>query len=559
MTRKRWQQALDLFEQSLPLPLTEREQFLRSIGERDLWVQQTVEELLAAHRSTASSDFLESPACSYQPIESNPQALIGHRIGPYRLTKYLAKGGMGVVYLADRADKAFRRQVAVKLISADPGLRLYNRFRREVQILADLNHPNLVTLYDAGRLGDGRPYLVMEYVEGENLRDWAKRRGAIPTVTVVEIIKQSSAGLHAAHEAGVIHRDVKPANIAITEKDGKLIIKVLDFGVAARKQHDGSGVTTTHGAIGTLLYMSPEQLQSTKGEDLTPASDVYALGLITYELLTGRPANDGQSQAEIITKHLYETPPAPSQVSRLTADISAELDRVVMKALAKDAKDRYPSAASFAQAVEAAYHKTPAKTSNHTPTKVISYAAPHPPTLPLHPDSPPPIPIARSSANKPMSLAKSAWVAAAVAVIAAIAIGAYRFWPVTPASGNPKLPTQALPTQVPPTQAIAGLRINLGIKTPEGQTFDGCRFALFKPEVTTRPAAISPDNALVILDEVNSQDKKSKIIKETPVPPGSYLASLECKGFKPFAEQVDITENPERPGWATVPLRLDPK
>lgn len=529
-TRKRWKQAMELFEQSLALAPFERERLLKSACQQDPELRETLDNMLSASRDAESSGFLESPAWTYQPIESNPQAIVGRKIGAYRLTQYLAKGGMGIVYLGERADKFFRRQVAIKFINANTGAKLYSRFRREIQILADLKHPNLVMLYDAGRMGDGRPYIVMEYVKGETLRDWAARHGPASPATVVEILKQACAGLHAAHEAGVIHRDIKPANIILNDDNGRRTVKVLDFGVASRQQHGDSGVSSTHGAIGTLLYMSPEQLQSSRGRDLTPASDVYALGLIVYELLTGRPANDGQSQAEVITKHLYETPPPPS---RANPNVPTNLDRVVMKALAKDARNRYPSAAEFAQALEAGWHSAP--TQAHPPAEA-------PPSAPLPPvNASPSVP---AKAKKPMRVAR---LGAAVAAAILLVIMAYQFRPHAPAPG---------PTAPPP--AGGGLYLNLGIKRPEGRTFDSCRFALFKSGVRTRPAAISPDNALVIFDEVNSQGT-SKVIKNDRVPPGRYLASLECTGFQPFTEEVDITENPNRPGWATVPLRLEPK
>ena len=174
----------------------------------------------------------------------------------------------------------------------------------------------------------------MEYVEGETLRDWAEKHGPIPPATVAEIIRQVCNGLHAAHQAGVIHRDIKPANIIIGESGGKLSVKVLDFGVAARRERGDSGVSTTKGAIGTLLYMSPEQLKPVKGKDLTPASDIYALALTAYELLTDSPANDGQSQGEIILKHLEETPEPPSR-RRPDLNIPRSFDRAILKALAK--------------------------------------------------------------------------------------------------------------------------------------------------------------------------------------------------------------------------------
>ncbi len=542
VTRKRWKQALDQFDQALLLAPTEREQLLDSLGRQDAELRRTVSQLLEAHSSGESGNFMESPPWSYQPIESNPQVLIGKRIGAYKLTQYLAKGGMGIVYMAERADKTFRRNVAVKIINADTGLSIYNRFRREVQILADLQHPNLVLLYDAGRMGDGRPFLVMEYVEGETLREWLIQRGPMTPAQTVEVIKQAAAGLHAAHLAGVIHRDIKPANIAVTESGDKLTVKVLDFGIAARKSHDGISVSSTKGAIGTLLYMSPEQLHSTKGRDLTPASDVYALGLTAYELLTGRPANDGKSQAEIITNHLYETPPEPSKAvsGKLKTKLPAAIDGPVMKALAKNPADRQQSALEFAADLEAALvGKSPVALPLpvQTPNRVTE-------KLPVPAPQPIPVPVRVETPKRKLAKPLAAILAASIVIISSLV-----YW-----QSHSETPVNVTPASPSPV----GLRLNLEIKRPAGQTFDSCRFALFKPGITARQVTISPDNSLVILDEVNSQGT-SKIVKEDRVAPGNYLVNLECNGFKPFAERVNIIENPQRQGWATVPLRLEPK
>jgi serine/threonine-protein kinase len=351
-TRERWRRTLAVFDRSLSLTPEEREEFLNSVGASDTLLRQTVKEMLDSHEQAETEDFMESPAWSYSPPDSNPRGMIGRQVGSYRLTQFIDQGGMGVVYLAEPADKFFRRQAAVKLIRADLDAKQYRRFRREVQILADLKHPNLIFLYEAGRMADGRPYLAMEYVEGENLRDWLRARGVMAPAMIVEVMKQAGAGLDAAHSAGVIHRDIKPGNIIVSEAGGKLSVKVLDFGIATRKETDSSDGSSTQGVIGTVLYMSPEQLRGKRRDELTPASDVYSLGLTAYELLTGRPAIDGDSQAEIITKHLHAMPDPPSRI-RPDLKIPTAMDRVAMKALAKDPGQRYQSALEFAAELEA--------------------------------------------------------------------------------------------------------------------------------------------------------------------------------------------------------------
>ncbi|HMV47665.1 MAG TPA: serine/threonine-protein kinase [Blastocatellia bacterium] len=564
-TRKRWKQALDVFDEAFLLAPTERERLIESACRQDPELRPLLNDLFSASRDAESGRFLDSPAWTYQPLESNPRALEGKRIGAYRLKKYLARGGMGVVYLAERADKVFRREVAIKFITTNTKLKHFSRFRREVQILADLKHPNLVLLYDAGRLGDGRPYLVMEYVEGETLREWTEKRGPVPPPLVAEIVKQICNGLHAAHQAGVIHRDIKPANIVINESGGKLSVKVLDFGVAARHQPGDSGVTTTKGAVGTLLYMSPEQLKPVKGKDLTPASDIYALALTVYELLTGSPANDGQSQGEIILKHLEETPEPPSH-RRPDLGIPPSFDRAIMKSLAKAPSDRHQSAPEFAAALEevfkqktADWNQTTDKLRDRpvTPAKSGTTDSTKPPTIPAPPIPPPVSPNAQPAppvvveTKKSASSMKIVLAAAGVVAAVAIAIAAYSFRPV------PISPATA-PTPTATPAPVTGLKLKLAIKRPKDMAFNYCRFALFKPEVKTLPATVTPENALIIREEINSQGS-SKTVKEQRVPPGNYLVSLECPGFKPFAEQVNIVENPHFPGWAIVPLRLEPK
>ncbi len=544
VTRKRWKQALDQLDQALLLAPTDRENLLNSIGQQDQELRRTVSQLLEAHSSGESGNFMESPLWSYQPIESNPQVLVGKRVGAYRLTQYLAKGGMGIVYRAERSDNTFRRNVAVKIINADTGLSLYNRFRREVQILADLQHPNLVLLYDAGRMGDGRPFLVMEYVEGETLREWLIQRGPMTPAQTVEVIKQAAAGLHAAHEAGVIHRDIKPANIAVTESGGKLTVKVLDFGIAARKSQDGISVSSTKGAIGTLLYMSPEQLHHAKGQDLTPASDVYALGLTAYELLTGRPANDGQSQAEIVTKHLYETPPEPSQ-KRPDLKISVAIDRVIMKSLAKVTSERYQSVVEFASELERAVQaKEEHVTTEDFPIKPPLVA---PPILPVHP----PGKIIDSPPNKQIRYAKPALAAL---LLAALSSGGYWLWSSQRPPDKPKQPV-VIPETTQPNRVLnyslllrRNQKLFPGDKPftvlPENETViiskgDQIRFELFSPQ----------DGFLYILNEwhdvVGGQTQKAQMLIEYPF----SISDTEPSAAINSNQQLSIPDNKSKKNW----------
>ncbi|MDX2043972.1 MAG: protein kinase [Acidobacteriota bacterium] len=547
VTRKRWKQALDQLDQALLLAPTDRENLLNSIGQQDPELRQTVSQLLDANSNNESGNFMESPPWSYQPIESNPQVLVGKTVGAYKLTQYLAKGGMGIVYLAERADKTFRRRVAVKIINADTGLSLYNRFRREVQILADLNHPNLVLLYDAGRMGDGRPFLVMEYVEGETLRDWLIQRRSMTPAQTVEVIKQAAAGLHAAHEKGVIHRDIKPANIAVTESGDKLTVKVLDFGIAARKSQDGISVSSTKGAIGTLLYMSPEQLHSTKGSDLTPASDVYALGLTAYELLTGRPANDGQSQVEIMAKHLYETPMQPSKAGSGKVKIPPAIDGPVMKALAKVPADRYQSALEFAADLEAALVgksptalPMPAQMPNRLTEKLpVPVPAPKPITQPI----PVPVPVQIEASKRKLAKPVAA-IATGIIVVSSLV-----YWQSNK-NDPPVTPQQTTPSPA----ATKLLKLVLTVDNTNGQPLADSSFALFNGGITKIPVTVTKENARML-----RTDKSGKAESGWSVQAGTYLWKAVRDGYQTQTGEVTLREDASRPGTVKLNLTLEPK
>ncbi len=553
--RARWRLTLDLFEQALDVAPGQRQAWLDSSCPTDPLLRRTLDEMLAAHEEAEAEEYLEAPVWSYTPPDAHPQKLIGHTVGAYRLKQFVASGGMGLVYLAERADKFFQRDVAVKLIRADLDPKQYRRFRREVQILADLKHPNLVMLFDAGRLGDGRPFLVMEYVAGRTLLDWLKQQGPMPPAMITEVLKQACAGLQAAHDAGIIHRDIKPGNIMLSEQQ-RLTVKVLDFGIAARKDTADSDQSSTQGVIGTLLYMSPEQLRGASREELTPASDVYALGLVAYELLTGRPAINGVSQAEIIYKHLHRMPEPPS---RSNAHLPAGFDDVVLRSLAKDAQGRYQSAQEFARAWEAA-HRNAAVLEKGTPQENNAQRGkdaqapanvPAQTPLPASPSGPQPLVSAASATTSTEIQIRYPKPALAVAALVLIAFVVYLAWPSAPLPA-PNNSLSALPSASAP---VAGFRLNLAIERPAGQAFADCQFVLFKPEVTASPTTITAEAALVFLTEVNAQGT-SKIVKEEPVPPGNYLISLSCPGFRPVSERMQIRENPKKPGWALVPLKL---
>jgi serine/threonine protein kinase len=329
-----------------------RPTFLAEVCGDDLELRTEVEELLLANDQAGS--FLGRPAMTAQ-TDPNTAAetleLNGRRIGQYQTLRELGRGGMGVVYLAVRADGEFHKQVAIKVLRPGVDPRLVIRFRQERQILADLEHPNIARLIDGGTV-DGMPYVVMEYVEGRSLRAILKERGALPIDYVVEIAKQVCAGLDAAHQQGVIHRDIKPENLIVAERPQGMLVKILDFGIARLSGTGVSADKTQAGMIlGTLAYMSPEQAAGATQEQIDARADVYSLGMVIYEMLTGRVAFEGDAILAVLNRHLHEKPKPPGRLRK----IPGAVERVVLKALEKDRERRQQTARQLAEELEAAY------------------------------------------------------------------------------------------------------------------------------------------------------------------------------------------------------------
>ena len=259
----------------------------------------------------------------------------------YELGEILGFGGMSEVHLA--RDLRLHRDVAVKVLRADLARdpSFYLRFRREAQNAAALNHPSIVAVYDTGEAetpAGPLPYIVMEYVDGVTLRDIVHTDGPMPPRRAIEVIADACQALNFSHQHGIIHRDVKPANIMITTKDA---VKVMDFGIARALADSGNSVTQTSAVIGTAQYLSPEQA---RGESVDARSDVYSLGCVLYEMLTGEPPFTGDSPVSVAYQHVREDPIPPSQRHE---GISADLDAVVLKALAKNPENRYQTAAEM--------------------------------------------------------------------------------------------------------------------------------------------------------------------------------------------------------------------
>ncbi len=266
------------------------------------------------------------------------QSVIG---GRYRIEAQIGAGGMAEVFRG--FDTVLSRPVAVKILAPqfarDP--EFVERFRREARAAARLNHPNVVAVYDTGA-ADGTNFIVMEYVEGRTLADFLGQGGKLTPARALEIAEHVCDALEAAHAQGVVHRDVKTANIMITRQG---VVKVMDFGIA-RIAEGAQTLAQTAAVLGTAAYLSPEQAQ---GRPVDARSDIYSLGVVLYEMVAGRPPFTGDSPVAVAYKHVQESPAPPSA---LNPEVSPPLDAVVMRALAKNPANRYASAVKFRDDLE---------------------------------------------------------------------------------------------------------------------------------------------------------------------------------------------------------------
>lgn len=378
-----WARVEAILDDVLELPPGERGPVLDRACGGDAELRAHVESLLAADES--AERFLELPAMEYAGsivraatgpggVEEFEQP--GDRIGPYRLIREIGRGGMGRVFLADRADGQFEQQVALKLLRRDPlGGEIHQRFLRERQILARLQHPNIARLLDGGVTADGRPYFAMEYVAGEPITTYCDTR-ALGLKSRLRLFTAVCDAVQYAHQNLVVHRDLKPSNTLVTPERQ---VKLLDFGIAkVLHENDEPGstdFTLTRLGSGPMTpeYAAPEQV---RGEPVTTATDVYALGALAYELLTGRGPHrlSRLTAAEVeraVAEREVERPSSavsrsrtgpgfsPDAVAaarstdqrRLRRELRGDLDTIVMRALQKDPARRYASAGAFAEDV----------------------------------------------------------------------------------------------------------------------------------------------------------------------------------------------------------------
>ena len=360
MTETRWGQVEALFHAAVAVEPAARDAFLRNACSTDPDLQRDVESLLRAEEidhdplarmvSSVAEDFAE------RAIESR----VGERVGAYRLIDVIGHGGMGTVYLAERADDAYRARVAIKFVRGAHAVPdLVRRFLAERQILADLNHPGIARLLDGGATVDGTPYLVLEYVDGVPVDEWCDARGIGVRERIALLVKVCEA-VQFAHDSRVVHRDLKPSNILVTTGGEP---KLVDFGIA-RILGDAAQLETATGLrVLTPAYASPEQV---RGQAITVATDVYSLGAVLFHLVAGKPPFDlaGASAGEIERRICHDVAPPLSGAPRLALDardrdLVDHLDEIVARALRKRPDQRHSSVMALAADLRGALSHAP--------------------------------------------------------------------------------------------------------------------------------------------------------------------------------------------------------
>ena len=369
MKPQRWQEIKAALHQALELRPELRGEFLDKIGAEDAELRAELESLLAAHEA-ARDEFLNTPAAAASEFVTDPW--VGRDIGAYRLIELIGAGGMGEVYRAGRADHAYEKQVAVKLIRAGhDSAHVVQRFRNERQILASFDHPNIARLLDGGTSEAGLPYFVMELVAGEPIDAYCNRK-RLDVNQRVRLFLEVCAAVQYAHQRLIVHRDLKPSNILVTAEG---VPKLLDFGIAKiLGRADANASTETKSMVRLLTpdYASPEQI---RGEPITTASDVYSLGLVLYALLTGLKPHDGaagrtplgmpraaadwepQRPSVAVRRAAVGDEPDASEARSaarqnsprsLSRRLRGDLDNIVLMALRADPRRRYESVEQFA-------------------------------------------------------------------------------------------------------------------------------------------------------------------------------------------------------------------
>ena len=486
----------------------------------------------------------------------------------FRLVRLLGQGGMGAVYLAEQVAVG-NRPVALKVLSRklldDPNFLL--RFQNEAASTGRIHHANVVTIYESGQADDGTPYIAMEFLEGESLAEALKRRGALSVPEVAEILQQAARGLNAAHKLGIIHRDLKPDNIFLTYPDDdnvarvsppaqavppasppakvegaiaptgaleNLVVKIVDFGIA--KLRESGAHTQTGMVLGTPAYMSFEQASGMRSDELDARSDVYSLGVVVYEMLTGRTPFHSDTPVGYLRMHMQEDPP-PFQNVKPDLPALAQLESVVMKALTKDRTQRYGPVLEFARAfaeatepatAEVGAVREPPLHDNGTPGQV-------PPPLTVR-DT-----ISAATSARTTRSRLILWVGVTAAALLLVLVGWYVSSFMHPQGGPPIEPASVqTPQEAVPTPA-AKLKVNPkdGLKyvwIPPGTYMMGC-----SPGDTECYGKEKPPHQVTIT--------KGFWLGQTEVTVEAYKRLAAATGRQMPPEPEDPEGRPLNPGW----------
>ena len=459
--------------------------------------------------------------------------------GRYQVGELLGYGGMAEVHRG--RDLRLGRDVAIKMLRTDLArdATFQERFRREAQNSAALNHPAIVAVYDTGEeispAGEKQPFIVMEFVNGQTLKEVLAQEQRLQPRRALEIIADICAALEFSHRHGIIHRDIKPGNVMLTQTGQ---VKVMDFGIARALASGASTMTQTSAVIGTAQYLSPEQA---RGEAVDARSDVYATGCVVYELLIGQPPFVGDNPVSVAYQHVREDPKAPSASNR---DVSPDIDAIVLKALAKNPLNRYQSAAEMrADLLRAA---------NGRPVLATPVMTDNPATMVVTP--PPMGPGGRQTGparvGNPQRRRASAWVLVALSLlglIAVVALGVGLY--LTGRNQTTTVPKVVGLSQNAAIQALQGANLKVG--TPKSLSSDDCTVGNVLSSNPTTGANVDVDTPVILT--VCSGPNTQTVPQLTGEDKDTALATLKSLGF---TNVTPVTV--DGPGKADTVLSISP-
>jgi serine/threonine-protein kinase len=419
---------------------------------------------------------------------------LGHVIGNYRLLRVVGEGGVGTVYEAEHV--RLGRKMAIKLLHSDVVTsETVTRFFNEARAVNEIRHPNIIEVEDFVTAPSGEHYMVMELLVGEDLRAAIGKHGRLDPARVASIGQQVASALGAVHKVGIVHRDLKPDNIFLMQQEGREVAKLLDFGVA-KFMNDQEGVTRAGMTMGTPAYMAPEQIITGREDDVGSGSDIYALGMVLYEALTGTPAFHGAATAQILRAHCFEAVEPPSK--RRGEPIPAVLEAAIMKCLEKERANRFATADELCAALQA---PTPVRLSGQ-------------------------IAIRRPPTHEPARPRKRNRVVALVPAFAmAVAALVIQLWPSQAAErSGPGIAGARAATPSPqpvaspppsPTHAAAELTLELVSEPPGAELFVGDKRLGVAPMTTT--VAMSSELLTFVARFSDGTEVKQTVVPDRPL------------------------------------------